>query len=104
MNPTSITSHEINYNPYTLNFTSSYIQKKYYKFERKIVLIFKNLNLICFFITIADIIYNTSIWLKNQLDVSNIVFALFIFLLFVFIITCIFQKSIHSQGKTIIVK
>lgn len=103
INPEAFNSNEISYNMVTLNFTDKQINKSYITFEKKLMSIHKKINLLLFFILIADIIYNTTQWLNDDISESNIVFAVFLFFVFFFVFVCILEESTQTQISNILV-
>lgn len=104
LNPDDINSNEINYNRITLSFDNNDFQKKYDNFEKKYTISRKRVNLLIFLIGISDIVTNSIFLIDSNASESNIIFGLFLFLLFAFEVICVFELNTYSYIADIVVK
>lgn len=104
LNPDDINSNEINYNRISLNFDNNDFQKKYDNFEKKYTISRKRVNLLIFLIGISDIVTNSIFLIDSNASQSNIIFGLFLFLLFAFEVICVFELNNYSYFADIVVK
>ena len=79
-----------------MKFDNENFQKKYDNFEKKITLIRKRVNLIIFAVAISDIVTNSLFLIDTSISESNIIFGVFLFMLFIFEVICIFELNNYS--------
>jgi len=81
----------------SLKFENENFQKKYDNYEKKFTLDRKRINLLIFTVGISDIVTNSLYLIDSSISEANIIFGLFLFLLFIFEIICIFEMNNYSK-------